>query len=225
MKECLEMSIHFKYWHCSVLLVIGLIVGVSYVGDRVNAQTQSDDRPWELNAGDLQAVGLHLPSYVPRVAEDLWEYQKRTTTHQELLIEWDPHTGYDHPAFREQVAEHSLKHEFALTQRKQNVKGNAQIGTLDLLDLSLEVLGVTDTGEVRGLANGRTLLVRGEGTHAPGEPKPERHDYILSKGDFWVALPDDPKIVKLVLLLAHPSEKPRLEQVGVIDLTAKATPQ
>jgi hypothetical protein len=204
-----------------------LIVGVSYFGSRVAAQGSalSDSRPWDLNASDLAAVGMHMPSDMPWVAEDLWEYQKRATTHQELLIEWDPHTGYDHPTFRERVAEHSLKHDFALVQRKQIVKGNAQIGTLDLLDLSLEVVGVTNTGEVRGLANGPSLLVRGEGTHAPGEPKPERHDYIKSKDTFWVGLPDDPKIEKLVLLLAHPNEKPRLEQVGVIDLTAKAPPQ
>jgi hypothetical protein len=221
------MSALLRFGYRSALLVVGLIVDVGYFGSRVVAQESalSDTRPWDLNASDLAAVGLHLPTYMPRVAEDLWEYQKKTTTHQELLIEWDPHTGYDHPAFREQVAEHSLKHEFAVTQRKQNVKGNAQIRTLDLLDLSLEVVGVTNTGEVRGFGNGPSLLVRGEATHSPGEPKPDRHDFIKSKDTFLVALPDDPKIEKLVLLLAHPSEKPRLEQVGVIDLTAKATPQ
>jgi hypothetical protein len=224
MKECLEMSVHFKFWYCSVLLAIGLIVAVGYLGDPVSAQTLSDDRPWELNAGDLQAVGLHLPSNMPKVA-DLHDYQKRVSSRQEIMIEWDPHTGYDHPTFRERVAERSLKHDFTLVQRKQNIIGNAGIGPTTLLDLGLEVIGVTNTGEVRGLANGPSLLVRGEGTHAPGEPKPERHDFIKSKDTFLVGLPDDPKIEKLVLLLAHPSEQPRLEQVGVIDLTAKATPQ
>ena len=205
------------------VLTVALMFGIGWGTNRAVAQGSplADARPWDLSAGDLAAVGLHLPSYMPRVAEDLWEYQKRVTTRQDFLIEWDPHTGYDYPAFREQVAEHSLKHEFNLKQRKQNIKANAQIGTLDLLDLSLEVVGVTDTGEVGGLANGPNLLVRDEAFHAPGERPPERHDYILGKGDFWVALPDDPKIVKLVLLLAHPNEKPRLEQVGVIDLTAK----
>jgi hypothetical protein len=221
------MSVLPRFAYRSALLVIGLIVGVGYFGSRVVAQRSalSDSRPWEVNVSDLAAVGMHMPSDMPRVAEDLWEYQKRTTTHQELLIEWDPHTGYDHPTFRERVAEHSLKHDFALVQRKQSVKGNAQIGTLDLLDLSLEVLGVTDTGEVRGFRNGPSLLVREEGTHAPGEPKPDRHDYIKSKDTFWVGLPDDLKIEKLVLLLAHPNEKHRLEQVGTIDLTPKTAPK
>jgi hypothetical protein len=206
------------------LLIVALILGLGQGATRVVAQTQSDDRPWELNAGDLQAVGLHLPSYMPKIG-DLHDYQKRLPSRQEMLIEWDPHTGYDHPAFREQVAERSLKHDFALVQRKQNIKGDAGIGPTTLLDLGLEVVGVTNTGEVRGFANGPSLLVREEGTHAPGEPKPDRHDFIKSKDTFWIGLPDDPKIEKLVLLLAHPNEKPRLEQVGVIDLTAKALPK
>jgi hypothetical protein len=200
------------------------MVGVGPAGSRVTAQTQSDAPPWELNAGDLQAVGLHLPSYMPKMG-DLHDYQKRVPSHQEILIEWDPHTGYDHPAYREQVAERSLKHDFTLEQRKQNIKGDAGIGPTSLLDLGLEVVGVTNTGEIRGLANGPSLLVRGEATHVPGERTPERHDFIKSKDTFLVALPDDPKIEKLVLLLAHPNEKPRLEQVGVIDLTAKTAPK
>jgi hypothetical protein len=209
------------------LVLLTFIFGIGWGATRVVAQRSalSESRPWELNASDLTAVGLHLPSYMPRVAEDLWEYQKRTTTHQELLIEWDPHTGYDHPAFREQVAEHSLNHEFTLTQRKQNVKGNAQIGTLDLLDLRLEVVRLTDTGEVRGLAVGPTLLIRCDLPPAPGEPQRDCHDYVQSKTTFLVGLPDDPMIEKLVLLIAHPNKKPRLEQVGVIDLTAKVAPK
>ena len=218
------MNAHPRFRYRSSLLAIGLMVGVGLAGSHVRAQTQTDDRPWELNAGDLQAVGLHLPSYMPKIG-DLHDYQKRVPSRQEILIEWDPHTGYDHPAYREQVAERSLKHDFTLVQRKQSIKGDAQIGTLDLLDLSLEVVGVTDTGEVRGLASGPSLLVRGEAFHAPGEHSPERNDYIQGKGTFSVGLPDDPKIEKLVLLLAHPSEKPRLEQVGTIDLTAKAAPK
>jgi hypothetical protein len=218
------MSAHLRCGYGSFVPVIGLIVGVAYVGGRVTAQTQSDGRPWELNAGDLQAVGLHLPSNMPTVG-DLHDYQKRVSNHQEILIEWDPHTGYDHPTFRERVAERSLKHDFTLVQRKQNIIGNPGIGPTTLLDLGLEVIGVTNTGEVRGLAIGPSLLAHGEGTHAPGEPKPERHDYIKSKDTFLVGLPDDPKIEKLIMLLAHPNEKPLLEQVGTIDLTPKTAPK
>jgi hypothetical protein len=218
------MSALLRFGYRSTLLVVGLIGGIGYVGSRASAQTQSDDRPWELNAGDLQAVGLHLPSYMSNIG-DFEDYSKRLPSFQQVLIEWDPHTGYDHPTYREQVAERSLKHDFTLVQRKQNIKGDARIGPTTLLDLGLVVVGVTSTGEVRGLAFGPSLLVRGEATHAPGEPKPERHDYIQSKGAFWVGLSDDPKIEKLVLLLAHPNEKPRLEQIGTIDLTAKAAPK
>jgi hypothetical protein len=218
------MSAHLRFGYRSALLVVGLIGGIAYVGSRASAQTQSDDRPWELNAGDLQAVGLHLPSYMSKIG-DLEDYQNKVLSHQQMLIQWDPHTGFDHPTFREQVAERSLKHDFTLVQRQQNIKGDSRIGPTALLELGLEVVGVTNTGEVRGLANGPSLLVRSEGTHAPGEPKPDRHDFIKSKDTFSVALPDDPKIEKLVLLLAHPSEKPRLEQIGTIDLTPKTPPK
>src|SRR6267378_2490662 len=135
----------------SAVLVMALIFGIGQGATRLAAQTQSDDHPWELNAGDLQAVGLHLPSYMPKI-EDLHDYQKRLASRQEILIEWDPHTGSDHPVFREQVAERSLKHDFTLVRRKQNIKGDAGIGPTTLLDLGLEVVGVTSTGEVRGLA-------------------------------------------------------------------------
>lgn len=210
-----------------VILTTPFFFGIGHGASRAVPQGSAlaDAHPYELNANDLLAVGLHLPSYMPRVAEDLAEYQKRTTTRQELLIEWDPHTGYAEAAPREQVAEHSLKHEFNLKQRKQNIKGDARIGPLMLLDLSLEVVGVTNTGEVRGLGRGPDLLVHGEATHLPGEPTPEHHDSIQSKGDFWVALPDDPKITKIVLLFAHPNENPRLEQVGTIDLTTWVAPK
>jgi hypothetical protein len=204
----------------TVVFTVALIFGIGW-SVRCFAQAQLEDLPWELNAGDLQALGLHLPSYLSTVA-DLHDYQKRVPSRQEIFIEWDPHVGFDHPAYREQVAERSLRHEFILQQRKQNIKGDAGIGPTTLLDLGLVVVGATGTDEVRGLAMGPSLLIRGEAFYVPGERQPpERHDYIQSKTTFRVGLPDDPKIEKLLLLLAHPNEKPRLEQVGIIDLTTK----
>ncbi len=118
------------------VLTAALIVGIGWGIHCLAAQAQLEDLPWELNAGDLQAVALHLPSYMSTVA-DLRDYQKRLSSRQEIWIEWNPHTGYDHPAYREEVAERSLKHDFALQQRNQNIKGNAVIGSTDLLDLRL----------------------------------------------------------------------------------------
>jgi hypothetical protein len=207
-----------------VAFTAALIFGIGQGARHLASQTQSEGRPYELNAGDLQSVGLRLPSTMSKIG-DLEDYQKGVTSRQEMLIDWDAHTGYDHPVYREQVAERLLKHEFTLVQRKRNVKGDAQIGTLMLLDSGLEVVAVTSAGEVRGLANGPSLVVRRESYPVPGLPLQEHHDYVQSKNAFWVGLPDDPKIEKLVLLLTHPNEKPRLEQVGTIDLTSKAPPK
>jgi hypothetical protein len=208
----------------TVVLTAACIFGIGWGIRCAAAQAQLKDFPWELNARDLQAAGLHLPSYMSTVA-DLNDYQKRLSSHQEIWIEWDPHTGYDHPAYREQVAERSLKHDFALQQRNQNIKGNAAIGSTDLLDLRLVVVAATSNGEVRGLDMGPSLLIRCDLPPAPRGPQQECHDYIQSKMTFMVGLPDDPTIEKLVLLLTHPNEKPRLEQVGAIDLTAKVAPK
>jgi hypothetical protein len=161
---------------------------------------------------------------------DLHHYQTGLSTHQELLIDWDPHTGYDHPAWREEVAEGSLRHEFTLLERKQNVKGNAATHTLRLLDLGLYVIATTDTGEVRGVVNGPSLLMQAEMLPADKATASVPHHYIMGKGPFLVSLPDDPQIKKIVLLLAHPGTgqfrgKFRLEKVGTIDLDAKTTPK
>jgi hypothetical protein len=209
---------------CWASLILALTFRVGCYSTSVAAQAQADGLPWEVNASDLQAVGFHLPSNMPTVS-GLEVYQKGVSTHQELTIEWDPHTGYDHPVFREQISERSLKHEFKLKQRKTDVKGNATIGARMLYELGLEVVGVTSTGEVRGLANGPRLLIRPDLPPAPGSPPQDLHEYIKGKDEIWVSLPDDPKIEKLVLLLGHPNEKPRLEQVGIIDLTANSAPK
>src|ERR1035441_5173618 len=189
------MSGRHRFRNRSTLLFAGLIGCVIFVNCHMSAQTQSDGLPWELNAVDLQAVGLRLPTDMPKVV-DLHDYQKRVPSHQELLIDWDPHTGYNHPVFREEVQERLLKHDFSLEQRKQNIKGNAGIGSLTLSQLGLEVIAVTSTGEVRGLATGPSLLIRTDVPPAPGGPPQEAHDYIRGKGAFWVGLPDDPKIEK-----------------------------
>ena len=216
------MTVQGKF--CWAYLILALIFGVGYYSTSVAAQTQADGLPWKVNASDLQAVGFHLPSNMPTVS-DLEVYQKVVPTHQEFIIVWDPHTGYDHPVFREQISERSLKHEFTLKQRKKDVKGNAPFNVPMLFELGLEVIGVTSTGEVRGLANGPSLLIRPDLPPAPGSRPQELHEYIQGKGEIWVSLPDDPKIEKLVLLLGHPSEKPRLEQVGMVDLTAMSAPK
>lgn len=203
------------------VFAVALIFGIGW---GFAAQSQLEDLPWELHVDDLHAVGLHMPSYMSTV-RDLEDYQKRLTSCQQLWIEWDPHTGYDHPAYREQVAERSLSHDFALQQRNQNAKGCVRMGPTALLDLGLVVVAATNKGEVRGFAFGPSLLIRCDLPSAPEEPQQECRDLIQSKTTFLFVLPDDAQIEKLVLLLAHPNEKPRLEQVGVIDLTAKGAPK
>lgn len=180
-----------------------------------------DGQPWEFNAGYVQSVGLHLPSYMPTL-RDLTNYDRNLPVHQLLTIEWDPHTGYDHVVRRNQVAEGSLTHDFKILDRKRNV-GRVSTSTRDALgDMVVEVLATTTSGEVRGWSSGPTLVIRPDLPPIPGRPPQEGYEYIGSKMTFQVGLPDDPKIAKLVFLLAHPEgEKYRFEQVGVIEFAAQ----
>jgi len=206
------------------LLMIALICGIGRGSDCIAAQVQSESNSWELNASQLQAVGLHLPSYMPTIT-DLHNYQKNLPVHQELDIEWAPRTGYDHTVPREQVDEGSLKHDFQLIGRKQHVKGGAFTNNLTLGDLEVIAVAITMGGEVRGFASGPSLLMRGEAI-AVGDHMPEPRDYIGWKGAFHVSLPEDPQIAKISLLLVHPDkDKFRLEQVGTVDLTTLVAPK
>jgi hypothetical protein len=203
-------------------LKIGLACGFGYVALSAPApKAQTEGVSWELSASHLQAAGLPLPPYMPTV-RDVMLYQVSLSTHQEIGLEWDLMPGNDRPVRRDGVAEGSLSSNFVLQNRKQNVQGSARTSTLTLSDLTLVTVAVTANGEVRGLTIG------------PGSPRiPAEHrngkdgyDMVDSKVIFDLFLPDDPKIEKLVFLLAHPNgTKYRLERVGTLDLgSRKHTP-
>jgi hypothetical protein len=199
-------------------LTIGLAFGFGYVALSASTpQAQTEGNSWELSASHLQAAGLHLPSYMPRV-ENPMLYQSRLSTHQELEIEWNLIPGSDRPVRRDGVAEGSLSSNFILQNRKQNVQGNARASMLDMNDLTLVTIAITPNGEVRG-------LTVGPGTpRIPGESFGGKTSYemVNPKTTFQIFLPDDPKVEKLVFLLAHPDgAKYRLEKVGTLDLSSK----
>ena len=199
-------------------LIIGLAFGFGYVAIRASTpQAQAEGRSWELNASHLQAVGLPLPSHMPRVG-DVMLYQVSLSTHQEIQVQWDLIPDNDRPVRREIVAEGSLSSNFVLQNRKQNVQGSARTSTLTLSDMTLVTVAVASNGEVRGLTVG------------PGSPRiPAEYrngkggyEMVYPRITFELFLPDNPKIVRLLFLLAHPDgTKYRLEKVGTLDLSSR----
>jgi hypothetical protein len=126
--------------------------------------------------------------------------------------------GNDHPVRREGVAEGSLSPNFILLSRKHSVQGNARTSTLTLSDMTLVTVAVATNGEVRGLTVGPGS------PRIPAESLNGKTSYAMvhPKEIFLIFLPDDPKIEKLVFLLAHPDgAKYRLEKVGTLDLSSR----
>jgi hypothetical protein len=203
--------------YCGALR-IGLAFAFGYFALSASTpRAQTDGLSWELNASHLQAAGLPLPSYMPRV-RDVMLYQVGLSTHQEIEVQWDLIPGNDHPVRREGVAEGSLSSNFTLQDRKHNVQGNARTSTLTLSDLTLVTVAVAGNGEVRGLTVGPGS------PRIPAEYRNGKGGYNLvdSKVTFELFLPDDPKIEKLVFLVSHPDgTKYRLEKVGSLDLSSK----
>jgi hypothetical protein len=135
-------------------LRIGLAFGFAYVAPSASTpQAQTEDRAWELNGSHLLAVGLPLPSHMPRVG-DVMLYQVSLSTHQEIELQWDLIPGIDRAVRRDGVAEGSLSSNFVLLSRKQSVRGNARTSTLTLSDMTLVTAAVAANGEVRGLTVG-----------------------------------------------------------------------
>lgn len=179
------------------------------------AQAQDvPERPaFELRVAYLQAAGLHLPAAMPGIL-DVMKYHAGLSVHQEVTIEWNLIPDRELPVPRQDVPAGSLAPNFVILDRKQGVKGSARRSTLTLSEMTLVTAAVSSEGEVRGLVVG------------PGSPllvaehwKGGGQDVVFPKETFTLFLPDDPKIHKLVFLLAHPDrEKYRLEEVGSLKL-------
>jgi hypothetical protein len=207
-----------------VTALLGATLGATSFCQPAKAQDKPERPAWELRTAYLQAVGLHMADSMPSVL-DVMRYHTGVTTHQEITIEWNLITKADRPVERGAVVEGSLAHEFTLVERKHGVKGNARSSTLTLSDMCLVTAAVTSSGEVRGLVVGPgSPIVFGETFHN-NRNQSGGHTLVFPKMTFFVFLPEDSKIDKLIFLLAYPNrDQYRLEQVGSLELGPKKNP-
>jgi hypothetical protein len=204
------------------IMFSGLCVGIFLLALTSHCQTSRPSAM--LNSDHLRAVGVHLPSYIGTV-DDLMQYQGELQTHQQLMVEWDSIPGLQGRVKKEQVEGTPLAPNFTLLDRKQNLPGAAGKTNPLLVEDDLVVVGVTSTGEARGIRVQRDpRLWHGEYLE-PGKSQ-ERYDVVTPKVTIEVLLPDDSLVRTVVFMKPRPTSDGgwRLERVGALELSPKSSP-
>ncbi len=160
----------------------------------------------------LQAVGVHLPANLPSLPA-LVRYQQKLATHQTITFTWDSIPGQKGPIEKSKADAIPLSGNFSDFERREHQPGPPGGTGLDVIQDTLIVIAVTETGEIRGLkAQGDRRTVHGESY--PGGPPPE---WVNPYVNLSYVFPDDPTIRKLVFL------KPVFSSTGYLSLRKLAS--
>ncbi|MGB8132505.1 MAG: hypothetical protein WCG81_22145 [Candidatus Angelobacter sp.] len=156
----------------------------------------------------LQTSGAgHLPSYVSTLPA-LVQYQQKLPLHQTLTITWDSLPGHTEPIPKSTADTMTLSGNFTLVTRTQRQNGSPGGTGLDVIQDSLVVVAVTNSGEIRGLkAQGDRRTSHGE-----AQPGGQAEEWVSPKVTLAFPLPDDPLIRYLVFL------KPVFSSTGQLSL-------
>jgi hypothetical protein len=166
----------------------------------------------------LQAVGMHLPSYMPSINRFVG-YQLSLVfagSQKERTIEWVSLPGERGLVPEETANRMPLAADFSLLEPPRPSYGG---GMTDMRVYSHEwvIAASTADGEVRGLlVNGDPRIDGGEG-----------HFYVRPKVSFNVAFPDDPQIARITFLWpifgsGETYGQFHLKEIGHIDLKPKS---
>jgi len=143
----------------------------------------------------LQVAGAHLPSYVTSLPGFL-QYQKKLATHQTLAITWDSLSGQTGPIAKSAADSMTLSGSFTLVTRTQHQSGSPGGTGLDVIADSIVIVGVTNSGEIRG------LKAQGDRRTSHGEALPggQAEEWVNPKVTLSLMLPDDPLLRTLIFL-------------------------
>jgi hypothetical protein len=171
----------------------------------------SQDR-YYLKNEDIQSLRLKLPTSLPDLQE-LSKYQRRITTHQQLVIQWDSMNG-QHAIVSKQEADAYGNARGIFTLLKQSKAKPLSPSSFDteLYDKIL-VVGRTNSKEIRCLA---TMHDPREG-HAEffDKKNPERYDFVNPLVTFDLEFCDDPAITVLDFFqLDHRSKGKMFKTLG-----------
>lgn len=174
-----------------------------------------------LSPGHLEALGLHLPSYMPAV-RDLIGYQLTSVSagsSKDRTIEWDSLPGQhgygEEGLLREEDTNMlPLSPNFTLVEPTQRHYAYGLNGAF-VVARTIVIAAATTDGEVR------STIIMGDPRNRGGEGQ----FMIAPKVTFNVVLPDDPQITKIVFLRPMSADPPllfRLEQIGKIELKPRS---
>ncbi len=180
----------------------------------------------EVRPEDLQATGLHLPSYVPTLWELMW-YLSHVDFHQQLMVEWDSMPGRQDPIKKQDTVGTPVSGNFTVLERTQRLRGGCGKSIPDATELI--VAAVTTQNEIRALQFSRDP----RDWHGDyfGGAKPEGYQVVFPKARLILNLPDDPQIQTLVFLKPHRKDELdrtkgwRLETIGTLKLVTPGPTQ
>jgi hypothetical protein len=204
-------SSYAQFWIGMILFTLGLVTQFSPSSFWLQAQSAPPSNV--LTPQLLQASGAgHLPSYVTSLP-GLIQYQQKLPLHQVLTITWDSLPGQTGPIPKSTADTMTLSGNFTLVTRTRNEPGSPGGTGLDVIQDSLVIVAVTNSGEIRGLkAQGDRRTAHGEALSGG-----QAEEWVSPKVTLSIVLPDDPLIRNLVFL------KPVFSSTGQLSLQKLAS--
>jgi hypothetical protein len=160
-----------------------------------NAQGPPENSNW-LTSGKLTSAGLHLPSYMPTVGDQIG-YQTGLPTHQELSIQWNSMPGVTAAVVKKQDVQNSpVSSNFVILSRKHSLKGTTETRPPMLVNDELVVAAATSSGEIRGLI----VIWDPRASHTENVSRQQKIDLLEPNVTFTLSIPDDPQIRRVIFL-------------------------
>jgi len=189
-----------------LLVLVATLIALGYCFAQV-----VNDSLW-IKPSSLTEVGVHLPSYIKSVDEQL-SSQAALPTHQELTLEWNSLAGNSTKTLRKEETEGQvLRGDFHLVERQEKIRGGSVSRPPMFIQDHIVAIAVADGNEVRGLV----ILWDPRSWHSEDVARGKRYDFITPSVRFKLWLPDDPAIRRVVFLRPVPGNngKSHLKRIG-----------
>lgn len=181
----------------------------------VPAQNPPEPSTW-ITPEKITDTGLHLPSYMETVAEQM-DYQRGLPTHEELAIQWDSLPGVSGQIVKKQDVENlPMSANFLVVERKHGIRGGAHTEPPMLVGGELVAAAATSGGEIRGLV----VFWDPRASHTEDVAHGQRSDFVKPRVTFSLFIPDDPQIRRIVFFkpVSTTGRDAKLEKIGEIPL-------
>jgi hypothetical protein len=190
-------------------------IGIAFICISV-AQGPPENSSW-LTPGKLTNVGLHLPSDMPTVANQIG-HQAGLPTHQEFSIQWNSLPGVASSVVKKQDVQNiPISPNFVILSRKHSLDGGTRTRAPMLVNDELVVAAATPGGEIRGLL----IIWDPRASFTEDVARGKKTDLVQPNVTFTLSIPDDAQIKKIVFLqpVSAPGGGAILNFIGEIPLS------